>query len=342
MKRALLACGALLIIIVLAVVISSSGRRVIELFSYVIETNEDASFDDAEALITYLEAHPDRYALAAWDVGHEDAGIFHDADSLWPLASTVKIIPLEIASKLVASGEWDITTPTPEVEKFYLPGTDGDAHLRANADGGTAMLGGAIHGMIRFSDNAATDALLFRIGRKRLTSTEPGLPTPHPLTGTTMLAVNHFSGDAGIEDAAWSVVLPDEVPTLPIREQVIMTRQFDNRGSARAFARLIERVFSEETSLASTELSWPMEFEGNRKTFKVLATKGGSLPGVLTSASYAETHAGQRRVVALFLHDLPFATWLTISTSYRQQDLERMLLESPDAFERLRPRLGKN
>ncbi len=354
MKNLVPGCGAVLLSLLVAALVFSStttGRGLIEAVALVLETDElgGRALETSEDVIGYLEAHPDRYALAAWDVGHEDAGLFHDADALWPLASTVKIIPLALASEEVAEGRWSLDTPTPEVESFYLPGTDGNAHAEGNADGGTARLGGALHSMIRFSDNAATDAILFRLGRERLRSNEPGLPGPHPLSGTMLLSREGWNHEGDLEDAAWSraaklLEVPVVVGPTPISAQEKMARELDNRGSARAFARLMERLFTGETSrtaLARKELSWPMEFPGNQRDFVVLAAKGGSLAGVLTSASYAETKRGQRRVVALFLHDVPFATWGSLSRSYAQQRLERELLFDPDALQRLRPRLGR-
>ncbi|MBL8915560.1 MAG: serine hydrolase [Archangium sp.] len=357
-KKLLLGCGAFLlfaVITVIALLASGPGRQLTEFVGYIIETDEP-DIPDTPALIAYLEAHPDRYALAAWEVGREDAGIFHDADSLWPLASTVKIIPIALASEEIAAGRWDPTTPTPEVENFYLAGTDGNAHPEASVDGGTATIAGALHGMIRWSDNAATDAILFRLGRERLTSTTPGLPTPHPLSGTMLLSNDGFTLDSGVnvDDAAWARAgqlaanppgtTPPAPPFVAMREQVRMTRELDNKGSARAFAQLIERIFldeSEKTAVARKELQWPMEFQGNLNAFKVFGTKGGSLAGTLTSATYMEDTRGNRRVVALFLHDIPFATWMGLMSNYLQQDLERELLTEDGAIERLRPRLGK-
>lgn len=355
LKKIVLGCGAALVIATAAFaafLFSPPGRRLTDGVRRVLETDElnGGSLETAEDVLRYLEAHPERYALAAWDVGAEDQGLFHDADTPWPLASTVKIIPLALASEELAAGRWSPDTPVPELEAFYLPGTDGDAHPEAKAAGDTTTLGGAIHAMIRFSDNAATDCILFRLGRERLTSTEPGLPTPHPLSGTTLLASSAWMNDGGADDAAWAsaAALLDggTKPELgkPIAAQEQMARELDNRGTARAFAKLMERLFTDETpryALARRELSWPMEFKGNQRDFEVLATKGGSLPGVLTSATWATTKNGQRRVVALFLHDLPFSTWLGLSKSYAQQALERELLFSPDALQRLRPRLTK-
>ena len=324
---------------------TNAGHALEDAVVRVIDTDEGVELETPEDLVKYLEAHPDRYALAAWDVGAEDAGLFHDADRSWPLASTVKIIPLALASEELAAGRWDPNTPTPEVERFYLPGTDGNAHPEASRDGGTSTVGGAIHGMIAFSDNAATDALLFRLGRSRLTSTQEGLPTPHPLSGTMLLAREGFDGGS-VDDAAWARAArlltereTAEGPGISLAAQEAMTRTLDNRGNARAFTRLMERLFTDDspsTAVARRELSWPMMYESNQRDFVVFATKGGSLPGTLTSALYAETKTGQRRVAALFLHDLPFATYLSLNQSHLHQKLERELLLSPDALVRLR------
>ena len=325
---------------------TTSGRSLEDAIVRVIDTDEGVKLETTDDLVKYLEAHPDRYALAAWDVGDEDAGLFHDVDRAWPLASTVKIIPLSLASEELAAGRWEAGTPTPEVERFYLPGTDGNAHPEASRDGGTRTLSGAIHAMITFSDNAATDAILFRLGRTRLQSTHEGLPTPHPLSGTMLLAREGFQNDGGVDDAAWARAArllteqeTTEGPGITFAQQEAMTRALDNRGTARAFARLMERLFtdaSKATEVARAELSWPMKFPANQREFVIFANKGGSLPGTLTSSSYAETKTGQRRVATLFLHDLPFATWLSLSRSFLQQKLERELLVSPDALTRLR------
>ncbi len=336
-----LGCGAFVLLLAGALItflVTARGSSMVEAITLVLESDElnGRELETADDVLAYLRAHPERYALAAWELGQEDAGVFHDAERAWPLASTVKIIPLVLASEEVAAGRWSLDTPTPEVDSYYLPGTDGDAHPTASTDGGTATLGGAIHGMIRYSDNAATDAILFRLGRARLAS-DAGLPTPHPLAGTLVLARDGFDGGS-LDDAAWAAAehLTNRTALIPLAQQLRMARELDNRGTARAFAALMARVFSDDsarTALARRELAWPMEFKSNQRDFVVLATKGGSLPGTLTSASYAETKSGRKRVLALFLHDLPFATWVSLSRSFAHQKLERRLLLDDGAIE---------
>lgn len=345
MRRLLLGLSATLLIAIAALIVfllTDTGRSLRDAVSLVLETDEldGGTLASSSDVLAYLQAHPDRYALALWTVGEEDAGLFHDADRSWPLASTVKIIPLALASERIADGRWAPDAPTPEVERFYLRGTDGNAHPEALAklDGGTSTLANTIHAMIRFSDNAATDTILFRLGR------DAGV---HPLSGTTLLAIHGFDGGS-IDDAAWREAEalgsgPHEVRLPSITEQEAMTRTFDNRGTARDFARLMERLFiddSSATALARTELQWPMAFDANQRDFETLATKGGSLPGTLTAAYFAKNKKGERRVLALFFHDLPFATWVQLSRSYAQQSLERELLLDDQATERLRVMLA--
>jgi len=358
LKWAALGCATFVLLLVgttgAFLVSTDSGRPVADAVVHVVETDElgGASLDTEEQLLAYLAKHPDRYALAAWDVGHEDAGLFHDADRAWPLASTVKVIPLLAASEEVAAGRWKLDEPTYDaVDQLWLPGTDGDAHPQASADGGTETLGGALHGMIRFSDNAATDFVLLKLGRARVAARD-GLPEPHPLGAALLLAEESLDGGADFDERAWARAAQQlehkhrrkrTGTTLTLAQQEAFARTLDNRGTPRAFARLIERLYAEpvapQTALARTELEWPMAFASNQQDFEVLATKGGSLPGVLTGATYGKTKSGQRRVVALFLHDLPFATWLGLTRSYAQQAVERDLLLNEDALERLRARL---
>ena len=90
-----------------------------------------------------------------------------------------------------------------------------------------------------------------------------------------------------------------------------------------------------------------MANEPIRREFDEYGTKGGSLPGVLTSATFAKPKArpgdaeGDARVMALFFENMPLAVWLNIMKTYRQQDFERRLVSDPEFFEAVRDRLGE-
>ncbi len=347
---------ALLVLGVLIGARTPKGQQLVAAASYYSETvePESTSLDTPAELVAYLRKHPDRYALAAWELGEEDGGVFHDPDSAWPLASTVKLEVLAAVAEALDHDGWDageLVDPA-EVERFYLAGTDGNAHSSAVADlkarDAGRTLDDQLFAMLRFSDNAATDFVMHRLGRARLD--DAGV---HPLTGQFAAARAH--DDGGVDDAAWRWLeilatdggavrasLRDEGLLLSVAEQEAMTRNFDNRGAARAYARRLEQLFADERPaivFARRHLTWPMAFEPNRRDFELLATKGGSLPGTLTSVYFAKTKRGHQRVLALFFHDLPFATWVGMSQSFVQQKLERATLLDDDGLERLRKQI---
>jgi len=368
LRRSLLGCGGALLVAGLAVgafLLTQTGHRVRDTLRLLIDSQEPDPVATGEDVLQYLEHHRDRCSLAVWDVGDEDAGVFFDADTPRPLASAMKVLPLALYGERLESGAWDAGEPVAvaDLERYYLPHTDGEAHPAAMADlDGGLTLDGVARAMIRFSDNAAADWLLHRLGREAVDEGAArllgaGQGPIHPLSGTLLIAQRDggAGGDVATDawalstrlgsDAAWREELQararEEGPGLPLSAQLELSHGLDNQASARAWARLMERLFADPrpgVAFARRHLAWPMAFEQNRQDFTMLATKGGSLPGTLTAAYYAETKGGRRRVLALFLHDVPFATWLALSQSFAQQKLERKLLLEDDALSQLHHR----
>ena len=90
-----------------------------------------------------------------------------------PLASTFKLAVLAAYAREVAAGRLDPgeRIPAADVALWHLQGTDDGAHERALAamsvaDGDTLSLDQVVRAMVEFSDNAATDYLLDRLGRR--------------------------------------------------------------------------------------------------------------------------------------------------------------------------------
>mgnify|MGYP001489421882 CR=1 FL=1 len=247
------------------------------------------------------------------------------------------------------------------------------------ADDGTVALDDVVRAMIRHSDNAATDLLLERFGPDALaTFVErldlPGQEPPFPIAGMILtwesardpqpapdrlaryaamdrrayVAQTWLLARALGEDEAFRAAerarLEAEGLVSTIREQAALTKALGNRGTARGYARLMERVATGElqgSAILRRHLEWPMEKERVRERFDVLGTKGGSLAGVLTSAYYARPKDVERqRVLALFFQDLPIAAWLGMSASAVQQRFEAKLLQDDAFFERVKARLA--
>jgi D-alanyl-D-alanine carboxypeptidase len=244
---------------------------------------------------------------------------------------------------------------------------------------GSVQLQDVVFGMMRYSDDAAADYLMARFGRARVRSLPArlGMPdqgAPLPISGAFLswestktqgsadsrLARYRALGADGYADLAWSLAeqladdpqlraaerqrLENAGPQLTLREQMTFASALFPRGSARAYAGLMERIQAGAlpgSARMRPELEWPLQNPALRERFAQLGTKGGSLAGIMTAATYAQTKANkQRRVLALFFEHLPVAVWLQLMQSFVHQEFELRLLEDDAFFARARERLA--
>ena len=352
-----------------------------------------------DTLLDFIDANRSRVSLVAYRLDDSDP-ILLNPDVPRPLASTIKILVLAGYAEAVDQGRWspDERMPLADVEAFFLPGTDGGAHDRAVEvyrergwldASGAVSLRDVVWAMMTVSDNAATDYLLHRLGRERAGALAAGLDlagsdAPLPISGVFLSWADAV--DEPLEDAAWELAgrLRSDpafrtarqqnpvVDRVTLREQARLSVARFPRGTARDYAGLMERVqggdlVSDAASATMRAfLEWPMENEPIRRGFTSFGTKGGSLAGVLTEATYAVPRgAATGGVAALFFDELPLAVWLTLALgqaqqdlpqpsgdglrltaeirarapSYLHQDLLRRLLSDPEFFESVRRRL---
>lgn len=76
------------------------------------------------------------------------------------------------------------------------------------------------------------------------------------------------------------------------------------------------------------------------RRFDRYLTKGGSLPGVITEASYVRPTGGSGTVVALFLRELPPDVEQTLRSTFAHQKLIVRLATDPAFLQRARRALG--
>ena len=146
-----------------------------------------------EDLLRYMAAHRADASLVVYTVradGKPDErapGIAFNATQPMPLGSTIKIVTLAAYAREVGLGRLSPVEPVSvsDWERFYLPGRDGLAHPAAlealgweSDDLGfavnrsaTLQVDALVGLMIRFSDNAAADWLLSRLGPERFRET---------------------------------------------------------------------------------------------------------------------------------------------------------------------------
>ncbi len=169
-------------------------------------------------LADYVLAQPAASAVAAYtfDANGEfvDDGraIFLNADEPLVLASTMKIVVLAAYAEAVAAGALDPAerVPVAELERHYLPLTDGGAHAAglqrlglpvddfgfAQDQSATVALDDIARIMTHDSGNAETDYLIARLGAERMAAILEGGGLAHhtpirPILGVALAAFNH-------------------------------------------------------------------------------------------------------------------------------------------------------
>ena len=170
-----------------------------------------AELEEPEDLLDYIEAHPDKVALHAIRMNETDTEISWRADEMQPVASVYKILILAEVARQIENDtlDPDQMVPVDDVRSFYLPRTDGEAHQTAfqrfDDDGliynEQVALREVIRAMIRWSDNAATDYLIHKVGRENLEELVErldfeALEVPFPINGAYLLWENHEMEDS--------------------------------------------------------------------------------------------------------------------------------------------------
>jgi hypothetical protein len=380
MKRLLKGCGTTLLV----VLIGAGALTIWQWQSAVAWWNLLSSIaaapqylqglDTREEVLGYVQERRDDVALVSFSVGadgqplNDGTAISHNADTPMPLASTMKIVLLAAYAQQVEAGGLnpDERVPVREWERYYLPGTDGGAHARmlrelglaADAQGfatdpnASVSLDQLVRAMIRYSDNAATDYLLLRLGPQAVQQaiTAGGLQAHEPILpvlGTFLSWQNHqqpgqqlahidtlralppaeYAAEverltAAYQDEAWRTAelrWRDHRAVTNIVFEEAAGRHLMPKGTANDYARMMAGVVTgtfispQVSATMRRHLEWPLEQAVQREHFDSFGTKGGSVAGVLTTASFyipkTRDFAGQPRVVVLFMHEVPFTAW---------------------------------
>lgn len=225
--------------------------------------------------------------------------------------------------------------------------------------------------MIEYSSNAATDYLHQLLGQERIeqTALDLGLTSqtaPCPFLGQFLLmgaegdeadvrtlvqdperysrevmsVTEAYTGDADLRDEIGGWRGRGRRPSL--ERQSLLSERLNARGSAGDYARLMGLIANneigpwEQSVRIRRYLEWPTHIPVNQETLAWLGYKGGSLPGILTVAYYAQPWDRARPVVvALFFHDLPLDIYRQWRRTLPQDELARWLLYERDAISTL-------
>ncbi len=237
-------------------------------------------------LADYIRANPDTTAVVAYTVDaqgnpvNDGSEVFYNADMPLVLASTMKSVILVAYEDAVEQQRLDPNEQIPigDLEKYYLPQTDGGAHaaglaalgLAVDADGfaqdqtAKISLDAIARIMIHNSGNAETDYLMARLGAGQIAATVAaaglGQHTPfHPILGITLAMFNH---EGPLTDAAQRQALVNEVTggNFTMLEHLADLYLHDANWRAAQIAFMKSEAFA----AAATEMGWDGQVESSQ------------------------------------------------------------------------------
>jgi hypothetical protein len=266
------------------------------------------------------------------------------------LASTLKIVVLTALARASDDGVKSANDPVAlaDWDSWYLANTDGGAHPAAydklgiaHQDGNatdaeaTVPLSDVADAMIHFSDNAATDLILARLGPRiddevALVRAAGGVHDPiRPILEGWIEMYTGTTPDLSTQ-AKREVARHASLPVVRLSTQRAWMAANLPKSTTATYVALMGRIGTRtHISPAASDfmvarLDWPMD--GPLGTsYDQVGTKGGSVAGVLTEASFSVAkkgdHAGEVRVMALFFGDLSHSAWLSMMSSFPHQQL---------------------
>ncbi len=332
-------------------------------------------FRPDEKVLRFIKKNPDRAAIKL--VRNDTVLAERNPYKMMPLASTVKIIvAIEYAAQ-AARGQIDSDerVSLAELEKFYVPNTDGGAHpawLESVADkiqDHQITIREIAKGMISYSSNANTEWLCEKLGldniNARLDSLDVKRHTKiHYLVSALFVGKEKFPHLHGKALETALRAMPEEayiqatveihaklkqdtsykkkVGDLSLRIQKVWSDRLP-RSTVAEYVGIMRKINSRTYFDAHTQhylddvMEYPLKNPANQRWLAHAGMKGGSTAFVLTKALYATDKKGNKTELAYFINDLSFLENLYLQMSMNQFELK--ILTSPSFREKVRKSL---
>ncbi len=295
---------------------------------------------EGDYVANFINKNPEKSALF-W-MRNDTLVAEQNPDRKMPLASTVKtIIAIEFAQQ-AASGKINPADRVPlgELARFYIPDTDGGAHPtwlkqmqeeKLTQDQKASLLEIA-KGMIRYSSNANTEYLMWRLGLNNINANLASLGLVQHDSLYPFVSALYVCSD---ENSAKGLKLMGMDLYKKRAEQYFETLKVDttakekfNRAHVTASVQRVwsdrlpgstvreydglmqkiqSRTYFDSTTQSTLDkiMEWPMAaFDSNRKKYQHLGAKGGSTAFVLTYTLYASDKSGNNTRLTFFFDGL--------------------------------------
>jgi beta-lactamase class A len=280
-----------------------------------------------EGWLGWLAAHRDDVAVLVRS--GDETTVDSRSDEPQPVASALKVVHLTAWATAVADGRLaaDQRVTVGEWERWYLPGTDGGAHVAALgrlgiADDGVRALDPAaqvplsdvVSAMIRESDNAAPDLLRDLLGEEALAAAAGQDAAPPTFLATFLRLVDPALSGATGPDAEAAARRYAEDPAEAVRVQALPLPDAAAQAAWAGTTTAVSAADLADLHLALADgdppggreqLEWQPAPEGRAG----LGFKGGSLPGVLAEAVTVRDDDGTTSVGVLLVRGMAVEDW---------------------------------
>jgi len=298
-----------------------------------IAVNKRNMKKDKYDLLNYFKKNKDKLSITLKENGQDTLVLNSERNFL--LASTLKIIIAFNFVKSVANNKFSITDNVElnELEKFYIPNTDGGAHpkWKKSIDNPTEVsLLEIAKGMMQFSSNACTDFLINKIGpdiinesievlnlnHDKIAYLTPPILIPGYLSDKRSLAINKLEAmdKQSYQELSHKIFekmkanettdLEEKAPKMLNQKMQLLITNKTASSTTKQYADLMFRLGKELFTKKEKELFSEILIGENVKDDgdDYFWYKGGSTMFVLTSALYKESKDSTVSV-SLFIKD---------------------------------------
>lgn len=295
---------------------------------------------ETDFVAEYLQKNPQKCAIYYAKNGKVE--VAHWVDTLMPLASTVKIVIAVEFAQQVAAGKINPQEPISigELARFYIPETDGGAHLQWLAEqrkekklqNNTVPLLEVAKGMMQYSSNANMEFLMWKLGLNLINENlvKLGLTKHQPLYPfvSALYVCSDEHSESGMKKMPMALYLQRankyfellkvdttakanfKLANIPLPVQKVWSNRLPT-STVLEYGSLMRKINSRTYFEPATQavlddlMEWPMRLNPeNKKYFVHFGAKGGSTAFVLNYALYATDKKGNRTEFVLFTNDL--------------------------------------
>ncbi|MFW5822850.1 MAG: serine hydrolase [Tangfeifania sp.] len=295
-----------------------------------------------DKVLDFIKSNPDKSAILVMrnDMTFAEQNI----DKVMPLASTVKIIVAIEYAEQSANGQLnpDELVQISDLDKFYIPNTDGGAHpswlksVRDKITEDKISIREIAKGMIKFSSNANTEWLLNELGIEKVNNRVDSLGLKnhteiYNVVSALFVGKEKFPGLKGKELQKKLIGLSQSeyiTATKDIHQKLFadtlykkdigelgmdIQKIWSDRLPASTVAEYVSvmkkinsRTYFSETSQKYLDevMEFILENPANKKWLEHSGMKGGSTAFVLTKALYATDKKGNKTELAYFFNNL--------------------------------------